>query len=167
MRSIKVLKKLINVYYYILAIVLIGGVISLVVRLITGKSIAPKFLDGDMLFEIRSFKVISIMLLWFLLFYIYFKAISLLNKSLDDLSNGNYFSSLVITNFKKTGILFLICGFGELIGKAISNLLFFSKLHLGLDSSVVLFIIIGLFFMFLSEVFKEAKMTKQENELTI
>ena len=74
---------------------------------------------------------------------------------------------MVITNFKKIGILFLICGFGELIGKMVSSLLLLSKFHLKLDSSVVLFIVIGLFFMFLREVFKEAKTTKQENELTI
>ena len=72
MKSIKVLKKLINIYYYILAICLIAGVVSLVIGVIKGKSIAPKFLDGEMLFEIRSFKVISVMLLWVLLFYIYF-----------------------------------------------------------------------------------------------
>jgi len=65
------------------------------------KSINSNIFGEEEVFEMRSFKTISIVLLLVVVFCVYFKAISLLNKSLDDLSSGNYFSSLVINNFKR------------------------------------------------------------------
>lgn len=95
------------------------------------------------------------------------KTINTLKKCLPDLSNGNYFSDLVIRNFKIIGKLFLICGIGAWLSKIVLRLAFMSDVRIGIDNILVLLTIMGLFFMFLSEVFAKAKKTEQENELTI
>jgi hypothetical protein len=65
------------------------------------------------------------------------------------------------------GTLFLICGIGFSVVNIILKLLLENRLSVGLDSSLFLFVITGLFFLFLSEVFKVAKDAKEENDLTV
>jgi len=106
---------------------------------------------------------ILIITLWVL----YFLAIKRLRQSVHDLSMGHYFSELVVTNFKKVGILFLICSAGEVIAKIVLSAFLKSAFKFSLDTSTILFVIMGLFFMFLSEVFEKARKLKLENDLTI
>ena len=83
------------------------------------------------------------------------------------MATGNYFSKTVIYNFKKIGKLFLICGVGEVVAKIIIGLFIDSKIGLEADSSFFLFLIMGLLFMFLSEVFLKARGLQEVNDLTI
>ncbi len=101
------------------------------------------------------------------LYFFFFQSIYYLKSSINDLESGNYFSLLVIKNFKKTGILFLILSISEFFGKIIFSLLLNSEIKLEFDSSIFVFFIMGLFLMFLSEVFNKARNIQQENELTI
>jgi hypothetical protein len=170
MRTILILKRLITVFYYLIFIGLIAPLFRIINQIITGKihDLKPKIFGEQLdygtmsLFEIGLSGVVP-----FVLFYCFFQSLIYLKRSLKDLESGNYFSALVITNFKKIGILFLVCSLGEVIGKLLFFIVFKSKFHFELDSSVVLFFIMGLFFMFLSEVFQKARRLQQENELTI
>ena len=101
------------------------------------------------------------------LWYLYFKSISLLRSTLNDLSKGNYFSGLVITNFRRFGQLCIACGIGHLIIPIILGFFVTGTTTLTINSTLWLFLVIGLFFMFLSEAFTKAKQIENENNLTI
>lgn len=77
-----------------------------------------------------------------------------------------YFLRLKI--FKKIGVLLSISGLISFSISIISNLYFNQKfkLEIGMNEHIVI-LCLGLFFMILSEIFKIAKNTKQENDLTI
>ena len=78
------------------------------------------------------------------------------------------FENSVITSFKKIGNLLLISGGLSIIVSIISQIYLEQKiaLELGLNQHLTI-ICMGLFFLVLSEIFKIAKNTKQENDLTI
>ena len=78
------------------------------------------------------------------------------------------FENSVITSFKKIGNLLLISGGLSIIVSIISQVYLEQKiaLELGLNQHLII-ICMGLFFLVLSEIFKIAKNTKQENDLTI
>ena len=123
MKAINILKKLINIYYYLLILVLIAGVLSIPL-LILKKKYVVKFLGEEVdLNDLSSLHMVIILILVATLWFLYFKAIKLLKHSVYELSEGRYFSKLVIDNFKTIGILFLICGLGEVFAKIIFNLI--------------------------------------------
>ncbi|MFI1772829.1 DUF2975 domain-containing protein [Thalassobellus citreus] len=167
MKSISILKKLINIYYYLLVLILVAGALSFPL-LFFKKKYEVKFIGY--LIDLNSLNYVNVCIIFILiitLWGLYFLAIKRLRKSVQDLSTGHYFSQLVVTNFKKSGILFLISGAGEFIAKIILSVILKNEFKLSLDTSTILFVIMGLFLMFLSEVFQKARELKQENDLTI
>jgi hypothetical protein len=168
MKAIVILKKLVYVYYYLLLIGLIAWPIRALFKIIKKSDYVIKaFGVNKNTNEVSMYEGLSLIVAAFIFIAIYTRAIYLIKQSINDLSSGNYFTSQVISNFKGVGFLFLSCGIGEIIMKFILGLLFNSKMNIKFDTSIVLFIIMGLFFLFLSEVFKEAKQNKEENDLTI
>lgn len=169
MKTISILKKFINVYYYLMLISVAASVFGIATFFLTRNSkMNPKILGIYVDFRnLSSPKIIITLCVIILLYSIYIKAISLLKNSLDDLSTGNYFSTLVVRNFNKIGKLFLISSAVEFLGKIVLQVLLEQKIGMELNSSVFLFLIMGLFFLFLSEVFGKAQLLKEENDLTI
>ncbi|WP_109302250.1 DUF2975 domain-containing protein [Aquimarina sp. AU474] len=167
MKPITILKKLITIFYYLIGLGIFTGVFTLLLDIFNQKEVAPSLLKGETLYSLSSIKVIIAEVLVLLLSFAFFKAISFLKHSLNDLSEGNPFTDTVIRNFKNVGILFVICGFGELLGKFTVTFLIHSNFAIEFDSSIVLFPVIGLFFMYLSEVFSKARDIQSENELTV
>ncbi|TDQ21994.1 DUF2975 domain-containing protein [Tenacibaculum caenipelagi] len=169
MKTISILKKLINIYYYLILISLVGTVFGIGVFFLTrNKEMNPKILGTYVDFNKLTYpKIIIVLIIIIVLYYVYIKAINLLRNSLGDLSSGNYFSELIINNFNKIGKLFLFSSVIELVGKIIFGFLLEAKFKFELDSSMFLFLIMGLFFLFLSEVFAKAKRIEEENDLTI
>lgn len=168
MKTIKLLKRLIDIYYYLLIIVMIAGLVT-VPLFLSGEKYNVRFLDENIdLNALTMVKSILIIMLIVVLWLFYFKAIRALRFTVLELSKGRYFSRLVVYNFKRVGRLFLICGIGEIIAKAV---LFFilstGTYRIGIDTSVLVFIIMGLFFLFLSEIFAKGKQLQDENNLTI
>jgi len=95
-----------------------------------------------------------------------------LKKVARSLLSNNYFTTKVILNLKKCGILFLTSG----TSYAVLNILFYlwnlylGKLEVILDSPLTqpfLLIIIGLFLLIQSNDLSKAKGFKEENELTV
>ena len=167
MKAINILKNLITWYYYLILIGLIIKIMSTINGLSHGSNFKPKVLDKVVDFSTISNTKIAIMLVIAASLYgCYFMGIHYLKESLSDLSSGNYFSEKVIRNFNIIGKLFLICGIGEVIGKVILMGLI-GEISLELESSMVLFLIMGLFFLFLSKVFLKARTLEQDNNLTI
>ncbi|MFH6767550.1 DUF2975 domain-containing protein [Gaetbulibacter aquiaggeris] len=168
MKTINILKKLITIYYYLMIIGFVGAIISLPLLLFTNQSYEITFLGSKVdLGVLPLHKSLITLILVGTLYYLFFRAVRLIKLSLKDLSEGNYFSILVILSFKKIGTLFLICGFGSAIVKLVLGFLLANILKVGVDTSWVIFIIMGLFFLFLSEVFSKAGELRRENDLTI
>lgn len=95
-------------------------------------------------------------------------ALYFFRKVLTNFIRVRIFEEVVISSFKKTGNLITFSGFISLIISIIGKIYFEQKVSLefGLNQHLVL-ICLGLFFLVLSEIFKIAKNTKQENDLTI
>jgi len=95
-------------------------------------------------------------------------ALYFFRKVLTNFVRLRVFEEVVISSFKKTGNLITFSGFISLIISIIGEIYFEQKVSLefGLNQHLVL-ICLGLFFLVLSEIFKIAKNTKQENDLTI
>ncbi len=168
MKAITILKKLITVYYYFMLIAFVLGIIVLPILFFTNHSFEISFLGAKIdISTLSLYKGLAVSALFVALYYFYFKAIYLIKMSLNHLASGNYFSETVIYNFKKIGKLFLICGVGEVIAKIVIGLFINSKIGFEADSSFFLFLIMGLLFMFLSEVFLKARGLQEVNDLTI
>lgn len=169
MKSISILKKLINIYFYLLVFGVIATVIYTPFRLINGKidNIHIRFFSDYDISQLRNGMFLTVLMMSLLLYYFFIRAVFLLKNSLKDLSEGHYFSDLIIKNFKKIGRLSILCGFGFSAYQFILRFIFDSEMRLVPSNTFMISIIIGLFFLFLSEVFAKAKLTKEENDLTI
>ncbi|TWO33853.1 DUF2975 domain-containing protein [Seonamhaeicola sediminis] len=175
MKTITILKKIITAYYYLaifgFLFLTIGFPIIFSIKknkVSLEEPIELNFMDMNI--DVSNMGLgafIAIIVIGAIILFPFLKGIYLFKKSLHDLSNGNYFSDLVVTNFKKIGVCFLIFGFGQWIFKIAVQLIFVNDLKLGIDNTLFLSSILGLFFLFLSEAFAKAKETKQENDLTI
>ena len=167
MKTINTFKKIITVYFYLMAICNAILFMVLPILFLQGKFTKLEYLDNYDISDLSFGQFLLMLLVAAFLQYQYIKAIYFLKNSLTDLSTGNYFSELVIVNFKKIGKLFLICGVGGWLFKIILRLAFMSDIKVGVDHTLILLTIIGLFFMFLSEVFAKARRAEQENKLSI
>lgn len=168
MKTITILKTLINIYYYLMIVALVAGFITIPLLLFTNQPYTMSLFDRQIdIGQLSVGESILIITLLGLVLYFYFRAIQVMRNTVKELVVGQYFSERVITNFKKMGTLFLICGVGFFVVNTVIKLLLENKLSVGLDSSLFLFVITGLFFLFLSEVFKVAKDATEENNLTI
>lgn len=171
MNTIKILRNIIVVAYYwlLLNFIFEAKAVIDVTFFKIGKSMSNVKIIGEY-FDLSDTSGMNIFVTGIIamsLFALILRAVFLLKGSMNDLSSGNYFSKKVIRHFKSVGILFIISGVAEIIGLLVINILLLNRLKTNIDYSVILFIIIGLFFIFLSEVFNKARNIQQENELTI
>lgn len=143
-----------------------------IVLIIIGISIAVFFVDlNELNIKINSIDfdnntplskiLLSIAALNYLLII---AALYFFRKVLHFFIRVKIFEETVIASFKKIGNLLAISGIISFINK-----IYFQQkisLEFGLNQHLVI-ICLGLFFLTLSEIFKIAKNTKQENDLTI
>lgn len=168
MKNISILKTIINIYYYLMVVAFTLGLISIPILLFTNGKYDISFLgDTINLNNLDVWKSIVALILIGSIFFLYFKSIKLIKNSVDHISKGNYFTPYIINNFSKIGKLFIVIGVGATIVKVIVKLLLESQISFSLDSTLYIFIILGLFFLFLSNAFDRAKTLEEENELTI
>lgn len=168
MKTISFLKNAINIYYYFIIIAFAAGLITLPLLLFTDKSYKISLFGYQVdIGTLGIGKSILIIIVLTIVLYFYFRAIQLMKTTVKTLEFGHYFSKNVIKNFKKMGILFLFCGIGFFVFNIILAFLLENRFSVSFNSSLFLFIIFGLFFLFLSEAFKVAKEAKEENDLTI
>lgn len=167
MKTIEVLRKLINIYYYLLLFVLVGIVIFIPIKIQQGEAMDLKMIEDYDTSSLSIPSLIATVLLLTVIYILFVRAVYLLKGTLKDFSEGNYFSELIIKNFKMIGKLILICGFSYAVFKFVTRLVLLNDIRLGIDFSLLTPIVIGLFFMFLSEAFEKARLAEQENNLTI
>ncbi len=168
MKSLSILKTLIHIYYYSMLIAFGLGLIITPILLFTRKKHEISFLgDTIILTGVTTWKSIVILALIGSIFFVYFRSIQLIKKSVDHISTGTYFTAHIADNFKRIGNLFMVVGIGTTLVKTIIPLILKHKIGIRLDTSLFIFIILGLFFLFLSEAFEKANQLNEENKLTI
>jgi hypothetical protein len=95
-------------------------------------------------------------------------SLHIFRKVLDYFKRVKIFDDFVIAAFHKIGILLITSGIFILLVRFLGKLYLHHQISLSLGIHPYLIIIVlGLFFQVLSEIFKIAKKTKQENDLTI
>ncbi len=182
MKTIKILKVLINILYVLLIAVFGLGVAFLIAVLFFNEQL-PFFLQGyKMLFTMFNWKLFLIPFTTVINFILFVIAIYFLRKCIKPFDTSEFYSIVVIKNLKRAGGLFVFIGISTIVFRLIAILYFQNQMpvingYTGLkttgaitssvDISVLFLIIIGLFFLLFSKAFANAKELKQENELTI
>lgn len=167
MKILAILKKLITFYFYITLLGFLFLLIGVPIMYYKEFALPITSMQDYNVSNLSTGKFIAIYIVTGLIFFQFLKALYLFNNSLKDLSTGKYFSELVIDNFKKMGAAFLICGVSFWLFEVILRFTLINDLRIGVHDGFLLLSILGLFFLFLSEVFAKARITKQENDLTI
>ncbi|WP_405203407.1 hypothetical protein [Dokdonia sp. LLG6352-1] len=168
MKNLAILRKLISLYYYLMVILFAIGLITIPFLLYLGKKTEVSFFGDQInINSLSSTKTAIVLFLIGSLYLLYFLSIRLIKNTVDILATGVYFTQKVICNFKKAGNYFIAIGIGATIVKIIVDLLVLSELKINIDGGMLVFILFGLFFMFLSEAFAKAQTINEENNLTI
>ncbi|WP_299884558.1 DUF2975 domain-containing protein [uncultured Lacinutrix sp.] len=169
MKTIKLLKKLIDVFFVLL-------LLSLFIYIVVG---ILYFGFSDLLpegaIEVQDFivkdKAMSIFFtILAIAFGFFVKGVFHLRKTIPLLLTGDYFSETITKHFRACGIIFIYVGLTALLVHLISQWYLNSIIWIRIDTQIYMFlflIIIGLFFKLFSIVFSKARDLKQENELTI
>ena len=169
MRKLQILKALLDLFWFVSIIGLIGLIIFLPFLLFDGDDITVKIKGQEIISNDIFSKIIIIASAIGGLLFIY--SIYLLRIVISYFHQRDIFNIEVIRNFNLIGKLII---FSSLISNSalfIFNMVKRNNIGLSLDigsyDSFILSICLGLFFMVISEVFKIAKNMKEENELTI
>ena len=135
-----------------------------------------EFMGKEIQSESKKTYLLIFMLLCFGIYVMYFYAITLFNLCVRKFEKRIFFDLSIIKQFKKIGIIFIsnyiaVLILGKIFSihseKDITSSTDFSTIVLEKLDSPLGSLIIGFFFLVLSQVFKEALKQKQENELTI
>ena len=167
MNTIKYFKTCLILLYYLLGIALIGGLVHIILVLFRVDKSLPILGTKLSLFSAGLTEVLIITFLNVLLIFFLFRAVRFLKSTFYDLSEQNYFGESVIKNFKYAGNSFFLTAALEIVIKILNPILLDTKFKFGLNMSVMIFVLIGLFLKFLGEVFAKGKRLEEENDLTI
>ena len=170
MKTIQPLKTLINIFFYLLCFSAFIYFSSLILYFMPPFEFLP---DGLLKThtDIDNDTVLYVFTVVFTFAFIFFvKGIYHLRKTIPILIRGDYFSEDISKQFQLSGLLFIIVGIVSLIVHIESQVYLNSMVWFGIDNQIYTFIfliIIGLFFKLFSLVLKEARIAKEENDLTI
>lgn len=135
-----------------------------------------EFLGKQIPTETKKSYLLIFMVLCFAIYVLYFYAITLFNLCVRKFEKKIFFDETIIKRFKKIGIIFITNYISVLIlGKIFSihsaqvktETTNFSNSVLEKLNSPLGSLMLGFFFLVLSQVFKEALKQKQENDLTV
>lgn len=170
MKSISIIKKAINIFYYLFILTFAFESIKFMYYLILGNfdKLNPKFIN-DVINYTDTSGILTIVsnIIGLGLIYLFVLVIENLRLSTFELEQQNYFNDVVINSFKKAGGLLLIFAVIQLVSKFIFPVLLNTSFKLTSGHFPIFHVLIGLFFIFLSDVFKKAKKVTEENDLTI
>ncbi len=182
MKTINILKTLINILFVLLIGTLVLGGVFIIAVLFFDKEL-PFFLQGyTLLFKMFDWKLFLIPFTTVLNFIVFVVAVFYLRKCIQPFKNSDFYSPDIIVNLKRSGFLFVFIGISTVVFRIVGILLMQGQMPVvggvssvkiagivtsTLDLSVTFLIIIGLFFLLFSKAFENAKDLKQENDLTI
>ena len=183
MKTIKNLKRILEILYYILiGVCVLYSIIFAVFYFFGNTLLSPAyFLALEMSFNtFFSLKMILIPLIISANFILLTIAIYFLRKTIPFFMKSDFYNKDVINLFKKVGNIFVFIGISTIISTLYSTVIiqnltqketfstqflfvFFSSFNLKSIFSIT----IGLFFLLFSKILENSKELKQENNLTI
>jgi len=184
MKTIKILKILINILYMLLLAVLAIAVLFLIMLAFFDDSL-PFYLRGYRMFfsSFFSWKLFLVPFVTCLNYILFVLSIFYLRKCINPFIDSEFYTTDVYKNLRKSGWLFIFIGASTILVMLISaiyvqeimnNMIQFNTLisYLSMfpaatDLKSVFLIIIGLFFLLFSKSFENAKKLQLENDLTI
>lgn len=182
MKTIQILRTLINVIYYTLISVFIFGTIFLLLIFFFPEYLPAIFKSYSTLFySMFSWKIYLDPLITVINYVLLIVAMFFIKKGISFFLKSDFYNEKVISNLKKAGNIFIFIGISTILIKFYTVLymqniiqirtpfLFktYSLISATIDLKSIISIIIGLFFLLFSQIFKNASILKQENDLTI
>ncbi|MFT4576050.1 MAG: hypothetical protein ACI9SI_000968 [Polaribacter sp.] len=186
MKTIQILRTLINILFYTLIAVFSIGFVFLFLLYFFPESLPTYLGNFSMLFnQYFGWKMYLVPISTIINYTLLIIAMYFLRKSVASFLNSNFYSENVTRNLKKAGNIFVFIGVSSIIIQlfavlhiqSIANNLvqmetnFFTSLinilAASIDLKSILAIIIGLFFLLFSTIFENSRTLKQENDLTI
>lgn len=167
MRKLNILKSIIDFFFIITIIATFGAFTSTISYLFTNNMHGTIKINGEPFVPRTSFsKIIMVIALMCELMYVY--SFYLLRKVVMLFQNRRIFDLDVIKLFNQIGILLITLAIISKISTLILNFVEKDfKFKFDTNDSFFISIILGLFFIVISAIFKSAKELKEENELTV
>lgn len=168
MRASTLLQTILNLAYYFFLIIGAALFIFILYILFGGPIKYPLSMFSEYI-TIDSKKILLFLLIPSLMFHAaYTYLVYLIKKLVDDLADGQLFNRFQVAGFKHIGQMLIFLSITESIFDFIFKLIFKSRMKVQIDSSNFwISILLGLFFIFLSTIFKRAQDLKEENDLTV
>lgn len=169
MRKLTILKSLIDFVWIVTCIPAILLLLFFTVYMfIEPEVLKMVFETEDILLQTSTATVQVLGLLYIIVCFVSIYCVYLFRKTISYFQKVQPFHTYVIDNYYKIGYLLIGIGISFSVLYFLAQLFLTKefKIHIGWSPYLML-ICLGLFFMVLSEVFKVAKHSKEENNLTI
>ncbi|WBL25422.1 DUF2975 domain-containing protein [Zunongwangia sp. HGR-M22] len=169
MKPPKILKHLLEFCYAAMLIIVLVTPLQLFFQFYSDNEIALE-VNKRMITDF-TLPIITLCIFRYFLIALEVYIIYLIKKLIDSFFENKLYSADQIHLFKKVGLFIIYTSLAKIISNIVANILidpeeFRVSLDIGFNN--LLFIIaVGLLFVFLSKVFKNARETQKENELTI
>jgi hypothetical protein len=185
MKTIKILRTLINILFFGLISVLIAQIIFWFSIYFLGDYLPFYLQNFKMVFNFNFFnwKILLVPAITVMNFILFVLAIFYLRKSISPFVKSDFYSKDVTKNLKKAGNIFIFIGTSTIVIQFIAAIYLYtiSPKILQINSLItisntviatfdlrsIFLIIAGLFFLLFSNSFINARKLKQENDLTI
>lgn len=171
MRKLNFLKTIVD-FLWITFIILYFFIFLMIIGLLfESNEISPDFVINKIPYKSMPTSTKVLFLIVVLINGLLLYCLNLFRKIINSFKELEIFVELVINNFLKIGHLLVFLGLFNLLFSFIYTFYLktekVNRIEFSTSASLWLFLGAGLFFMVLSEIFKIAKIAKEENELTI
>lgn len=169
MKSSVLLRNIISIAYYSFIVVGVGVFGLLIFTLIWDVNLALEIFKDSDDFRITSERaLISILIYSLLSFGVWIYLFRLIRNLMDSLTSDSIFTKLQASSFKIIGQLLILITVIDTLFSFIFELIFTDQVHIKIGfMDFWLLIVLGLFFIFISQIFNKARLYKEENELTV
>ena len=170
MRKLNILKTVLDIFWVFSIIGVIGTIIFIAFYLFDSDMNIPLKINGQVIDSQSLFSKITVMVSIFsALMFLY--SVYLLRKVITMFQKMEIFNDEVVRLLNLIGKLIILSSIISSVSLYIYNRIEDKNVDLTLDfgasNTLIISIILGLFFMVISEIFKIAKNMKEESELTI
>ena len=157
MKFLKLLQILINVFFIILLLSILGWIVIISYQMIRGLNTFS--------FKMQIYTFLNVLLLT-----VFSLGVFWLKKTVVKLADKDFYAPSVARNFKRAGMVFISTAIFSALLDFSSEISMNAHYDFTFNpdiSSTFFSVIIGLFFIFFSEVLRKGKILKDENDLTV
>lgn len=165
------LKTILDICFILLVLTFFSAVVIFLITLIQGDDFIPIEMNGNLLEELSP-TVILLLSIELVSGALILYTVYILRKLVRDFFKGKLFTTFQIATLNLIGQFIILITLLQGLISFLGNILLESKVRVGINmdlsfGSFWFILAIGLFFIYLSKIFKNAKALKEENELTV